>query len=42
MIWTKSGDTKSGLEAVYSKPRLSQPGEGHKIYPYGLQQAQIE
>jgi len=27
-----------GLEAVYPKPRLSQPGEGHKIYPYRLQQ----
>ena len=23
-----------GIEAVYPKPRLSQPGEGHKIYPY--------
>lgn len=22
-----------GLEAVYPKPKLSQPGEGHKIYP---------
>lgn len=25
-----------GLEAVYPKPRLSAPGEGHKIYPYLL------
>ena len=25
-----------GIEAVYPKPRLSQPGEGHKIYPYLL------
>lgn len=25
-----------GLQAVYPKPRLSQPGEGHKIYPYLL------
>ena len=25
-----------GVEAVYRKPRLSQPGEGHKIYPYLL------
>jgi putative transposase len=25
-----------GLEAVYPKPRLSQPGEDHKIYPYLL------
>lgn len=24
------------LEAIYPKPRLSQPGEGHKIYPYLL------
>ena len=25
-----------GLDAVYPKPRLSQPGEDHKIYPYLL------
>jgi putative transposase len=25
-----------GLEAVYPKPKLSQPGEGHKLYPYLL------
>ncbi|MES9985737.1 MAG: IS3 family transposase [Candidatus Thiodiazotropha sp. 6PLUC6] len=25
-----------GLEAIYPKPRTSQPGEGHKIYPYLL------
>ncbi len=25
-----------GIEAVYPKPRLSQPGENHKIYPYLL------
>ena len=25
-----------GIEAVYPKPKLSQPGEGHKIYPYLL------
>ena len=25
-----------GLHAIYPKPRLSQPGEGHKIYPYLL------
>jgi len=25
-----------GLEAIYPKPRLSQPGEGHTIYPYLL------
>lgn len=23
-----------GLEAIYQKPRLSQPGVGHQIYPY--------
>jgi len=26
-----------GIEAVYPKPKLSQPGEGHKIYPYLLE-----
>lgn len=25
-----------GLEAVYPRPKLSQPGEGHKVYPYLL------
>jgi putative transposase len=25
-----------GIEAVYPKPRLSAPGEGHKVYPYLL------
>jgi putative transposase len=25
-----------GLEAVYQKPNLSKPGEGHQIYPYLL------
>ena len=30
------------LEAVYSQPRLSQPGEGHKVYPYRLQRVPIE
>ena len=25
-----------GLEAIYPKPRLSQPGKGHRIYPYRL------
>ena len=25
-----------GSEAVYPKPKLSQPGEGHKVYPYLL------
>jgi len=31
-----------GLEAVYPKPRLSQPGEGHTIYPYLLKGLSIE
>jgi len=25
-----------GIEAVYPKPKLSLPGEGHKVYPYLL------
>ena len=31
-----------GLEAIYPKPRLSQPGEGHTIYPYLLRDLAIE
>jgi putative transposase len=31
-----------GLAAVYPKPRLSQPGEGHKIYPYLLRGVSVE
>jgi putative transposase len=31
-----------GLEAVYPKARLSQPGEGHKIYPYLLRGVSVE
>jgi putative transposase len=31
-----------GLEAVYPKPRLSQPGRGHKIYPYLLRDVVID
>ncbi len=31
-----------GLEALYPKPHLSQPGEGHKIYPYRLQEVKVE
>jgi putative transposase len=30
-----------GLEAVYPRPRLSQPGVGHKIYPYLLRGLEI-
>lgn len=31
-----------GIEAVYPKPKLSQPGEGHKIYPDLLKTLKIE
>jgi putative transposase len=31
-----------GIEAVYAKPKLSQPGEGHRIYPYLLKGMKIE
>jgi putative transposase len=31
-----------GIEAVYPKPKLSQPGEGHRIYPYLLRGATVE
>jgi putative transposase len=30
-----------GLEAIYPRPRLSQPGVGHKIYPYLLRGMEI-
>jgi len=30
-----------GLHAIYPKPRLSQPGEGHRIYPYLLRNLAI-
>ena len=30
-----------GIEAVYPKPKLSQPGEGHKIYPYLLRGVEV-
>ena len=33
---------KMGLEAVYPKPSLSQPGAGHRIYPYLLKGVEIE
>ena len=33
---------KMGLRAVYPKPRTSQPGKGHKIYPYLLRGLSIE
>jgi putative transposase len=31
-----------GLEAIYPKPRLSQPAEGHTIYPYLLRGVRVE
>lgn len=31
-----------GIEAVYPKPKLSQPGEGHRIYPYLLEGLKVE
>jgi putative transposase len=31
-----------GLEAIYPKPRLSQPGPGHRIYPYLLRGVTME
>jgi putative transposase len=31
-----------GIQAVYPKPRLSQPGEGHKIYPYLLRGVTVD
>ena len=34
--------TVMGIEAVYPKPQLSQPGEGHRIYPYLLRGVTVE
>jgi putative transposase len=31
-----------GVEAAYPKPRLSQPAEGHRIYPYLLRGTTVE
>ncbi len=31
-----------GLAALYPRPRTSQPGQGHKIYPYLLRELSIE
>ncbi len=30
-----------GLEAIYPKPRLSVPGQGHRIYPYLLRGVEV-
>ena len=31
-----------GIQAVYPKPKLSRPGEGHRIYPYLLRGATVD
>jgi putative transposase len=31
-----------GLEAIYPKPRLSVPGQGHKVFPYLLRGVKVE
>jgi len=31
-----------GIEAMYPKPKLSEPGEGHRIYPYLLRGTTVE
>jgi hypothetical protein len=45
-----SGESEAGgptnaddgyIEAVYAKPKLSQPGDGHKTYPYLLKGLKI-
>ena len=33
--------TLLAVEAVYPKPKLSQPGAGHKIYPYLLREVEV-
>jgi len=33
-----AADGTPGIEAVYPKPKLSQPGEDHRIYPYLLRE----
>jgi putative transposase len=32
---------RMGLEAIYPKPRLSVPGQGHRVYPYLLRGVEI-
>lgn len=34
--------SKLGIEALYRKPRLSIPGDGHRIYPYLLRDMKVE
>ena len=33
---------KMGLEAIYCRPRTSQPQPGHRVFPYLLRGLQIE
>jgi putative transposase len=33
---------RMGLEAIYPRPKLSQPGQGHKIFPYLLRGVTID
>lgn len=33
---------RMGIEAIYCKPRLSQPAAGHKIWPYLLRNVEID
>ena len=50
-LWTKGFEVNRkrisrlmeviGIAAVYPKPRLSKPGEGHKIYPYLLRGVEV-
>jgi putative transposase len=30
-----------GIEAIYQKPKLTQPSEEHKIYPYLLEGVEL-
>jgi putative transposase len=34
--------TLMGIEAVYPKPKLSEPGAGHKVYPYLLEGMEVK
>ena len=33
---------ETGIEPIHSKPRPSQPGKGHKVYPYLLRDLEIK
>lgn len=34
--------SRMGIEALYPKPKLSRPEEGHRIYPYLLREVEVE